>query len=194
MELTPTTELEAVNEMLKAIGETPINSLDSIGFTDAAIAHSTLQSKTREVQTRGWYFNRDSDYYFTPAADGRVVLPSNVLSVRPSRSEERRIVPRGNALRNATDNTDTFELDNGPVMEVVWMFDFETLPEAARRYITVKAATKFQADFMGSDVSYKFTKDDEEMAFDALAYEERMYEERGNMFNDSSDVSEIFTR
>jgi hypothetical protein len=194
MELTPTTELEAVNEMLKAIGETPINSLDTIGFTDAAIAYSTLQSKTREVQTRGWYFNRDTDFYFTPAADGRVVLPSNVLSVRPSRSEERRIVPRGGALRNATDGTDIFDTDNGPVVEVVWMFAFETLPEAARRYITVKAATKFQADVMGSDVSYKFTKDDEELAFDALAFEERLYEEKGNMFNDSTDVSEIFTR
>ncbi len=30
MDLTPTTELEAVNELLKAVGETPINSLDNL--------------------------------------------------------------------------------------------------------------------------------------------------------------------
>ena len=194
MELTPTTELEAVNEMLKAIGETPINSLDNIGFTDAAIAYATLQTKAREVQTRGWYFNRDSDYYFTPAADGRVVLPSNVLSVRPARSEGRRIVPRGRALRNATNNTDIFPLDDGPVVEIIWMFDFEALPEAARQYIYVVATTKFQANVMGSETTYKFTKDDEALAYGNLVYEERLYEERGNMFNDSTDVSEVFTR
>jgi hypothetical protein len=74
------------------------------------------------------------------------------------------------------------------------MFDFETLPESARRYITVKAATQFQAQFQGSEQSYGFTQDDERFALAVLADEERAYEPKGNMFNDGAEVSEVWTR
>jgi hypothetical protein len=194
MQLTATTELEAVNQLLKAVGETSVNTLDNMGFTDASIARDTLRTKAREIQSRGWYFNRDYDYYFTPASDGQVVLPQNVISLRPSTAESRRIVPRGGKLYNADDSTYVFDADNGPVAEVVWMFDFETLPESARRYITVKAATQFQAQLQGSEQSYGFTQDDERFALAVLADEERAYEPKGNMFNDAAEVSEVWTR
>lgn len=58
MELTCTTELEAVNALLGAVGETPVNTLEDLGFTDAAIALSVLRSKSRETQSKGWYFTR----------------------------------------------------------------------------------------------------------------------------------------
>jgi hypothetical protein len=194
MELTPTTELEAVNEMLKAIGEIPVNTLGDLGFTDAAIARDTLRTKWRELLTRGWYFNKDTDYTFTPAADGRVVLPPNVMAVLPSNLEVRTIVPRNGLLWNATDRTDTFAQDSGPTMNVVWLFSFENLPESARRLITVRAVTKFQTDQQGSEVNYKFTQDDERFALSTLLYEERLYEPKANMFNDSTDVSEVIER
>jgi hypothetical protein len=202
MELSPTTELEAVNQLLKAVGETPINTLDDLGFTDAAIARDTLRTKAREIQSLGWYFNRDYSYYFTPAADGMVVLPKNALSIRPSTDDTRRIVQRPDMgvtppvvkLWNADDSTFLFDTDNGPTVEVIWQFPFETLPEAARRYITVKAATQFQAQFQGSEQSYGFTTDDEKFALKVLTDEERLYEPRANVFNDSAAVSEIWTR
>lgn len=194
MDLTPTTELEAVNELLKAVGETPINSLDNLGFTDAAIARDTLRTKAREVQSRGWYFNRDATYTFTPATDGTVVIPPNVLSLRPCTAETRRIVPRNGKVWNADDSTYTFASDSGPILEVIWMYDFESLPETARRYITCRAATQFQTQVMGSDQLFAFTKDDEKFSLDALMVEERLFEERGNMFNDSTDVQEVWTR
>jgi hypothetical protein len=74
------------------------------------------------------------------------------------------------------------------------MYDFELLPEAARRYITVRAATQYQTQVMGNDQLNAFTKDDEKFALDALVYEERLYEERGNMFNDGTAVLEIWQR
>lgn len=194
MNLTPTTELEAINELLKAVGETPVNSLDNLGFTDASIARDTLRTKAREVQSRGWYFNRDEAFTFTPAIDGTVKIPANVLSIRPSSSEDRRIIPRGGFLWNATDGTNQYASDSGPTAEVIWMYDFETLPETARRYITVRAATQFQTQVMGNEQVYAFTQDDEKFAWDALVYEERLYEPRGNMFNDSTDAQEIWQR
>lgn len=192
--ITPTTELEAVNAVLQAVGETPINTLDGLGFTDASIARDTLRSKARETQSKGWYFNRDYSYTFTPDANGEVVLPPNVLSVRPSTSDTRRIVPRMGKLWNSDDGTYEFTEDAPPTLEVVWGFPFETLPETARRYITVRAATQFQSQYQGSDQSYTFTKDDEKFALLALEEEEGLYEPRANMFNDGADVSEVFTR
>ena len=194
MQLSATTELEAVNQLLKAVGESPVNSLDNLGFTDASIARDTLRTKAREIQSKGWYFNRDYNFYFTPASDGQVVLPANVISIRPSTAESRRITPRAGKLYNNDEATYVFPLDNGPTVEVVWMFDFESLPETARRYITVTAATQYQAQFQGSEQSYGFTKDDEKFALIALLEEERSFEPRANMFNDGNDVSEIFTR
>ncbi len=180
--------------MLKAIGEIPVNSLDHLGFTDAAIARDTLRIKCRELQLRGWYFNRDTSYTFVPGTDGRVVLPPNVLAVLPFATEARRIVPRGGLLWNASDRTDVFPRDDGPTMEVVWMFDFEKLPEGARRCIVVRAVTKFQTDQLGSETSYKFTQDDERFAWNALLAEERRYEGKANMFNDAQDVVEVWQR
>jgi Autographiviridae tail tubular protein Gp11 len=194
MELAPTTELEAVNELLKAVGETPVNSLDNLGFTDASIARDTLRSKAREVQSRGWYFNRDDSFTFTPATDGTVKIPANVLSLRPCGAESRRVVPRNGFVWDMTNGTNQFDTDDGPTMEVVWFYDFQNLPETARRYITVRAATQFQTQVMGNEQVYQFTQDDEKFALNALVIEERLYEPRANMFNDSPEVSEIWTR
>ena len=194
MELTPTTELEAVNELLKAVGEAPVNTLDNMGFTDASIARDTLRTKAREVQSRGWYFNRDDSFTFTPATDGTVKVPANVLSLRPCSDDDRRIVPRNGFLWDMTNRTNQFETDDGPTMEVIWFYGFENLPETARRYITVRAATQFQTQVMGNEQAYTFTQDDEKFALNALVIEERLYEPRANMFNDSTDVSEVWTR
>lgn len=194
MELSCTTELDAVNALLGAVGETPVNTLDDLGFTDASVARAILRSKSREVQSRGFYFNRDYDYTFTPDVDGIVTLPPNVISIRPSTIDTRRLVPRALKVWNGDDNTFVFPQDAGPTLEVVWMFDFEELPETARRYITVRAATQFQAQYQGNEQSYGFTQDDEKFAYMALLQEERDYEPRGNMFNDSQAVSEVFTR
>jgi hypothetical protein len=202
MELSCTTELEALNSLLGAVGETPVSTLEDLGFTDASVALAILRTTSRETQSKGWYFNRDYTYYFTPAADGSVVLPPNVLSIRPSTVDGRRIVPRGDLsvtqpaikLWNSTDGTFTYAADAGPTVEVVWMFDFELLPETARRYITVRAATLFQAQYQGNEQANGFSKDDERFALFALTDEERLYEPRANFFNDSQGVSEVFTR
>ena len=194
MNLQPTTELEAVNELLKAVGEVPVDSLETIGFTDAAIARDQIRTTSRELQTRGWYFNKDDDYAFTPGADGIVVLPQSVISIRPARSESRRITPRAGKLYNADASTFVFSPDAPPVVNVTWLFPFEELPESARRYITVHAATVFQTSQLGSDQLFTFTREHEKAAADSLQREEREYEEPGNFFNDSNDVLEIWQR
>ncbi|MCC8538635.1 phage tail protein, partial [Xanthomonas codiaei] len=83
MDLTPTTELEAVNEMLAVIGEQPVSALEAVGNTDVAIAIRTLRGVSREVQTTAWWFNTDESYTFVLNAENRVPLPNLILSIRP---------------------------------------------------------------------------------------------------------------
>lgn len=193
MELTPTTELEAVNEMLTTIGETPVETLDNLGFTDAAIARDVLRAVSREVQTVGWFFNTDEAYVFQPDLDGNVALPANLLKVRAGGDEERVLIQRGGKLYDRTNATFTFAADTPPTCFVVWFLDYETLPETARRLIAIRAARIFQTKVLGSDQLHVFTEDHEREARSALNVEESE-NNPSNFLTDSADVSEIWQR
>lgn len=72
--IVPTTELEAVNEMLSAIGENPLASgtdLSTVSATtqkDAYLAISTLRNTHRAFLGRGWKFNSEEGVEVSPTA------------------------------------------------------------------------------------------------------------------------------
>lgn len=160
MELTPTTELEAVNEMLGAIGETPVSDLDIVGNTDCAIAVATLRAVAREVQTKGWWFNTDDAYEFTLDVNGHAILPAPLLSLRPVRGGLR-LTQRMGRVYDLSNRTDVFAADNPPVADVVWFYDYETIPESARQYIYCRAGRIFESKVLGSDSLHVFTTERE---------------------------------
>lgn len=63
--LAPTTELEAVNTMLAAIGEAPITDLASLA-TDVVMALNILRNATRDLQHEGWRFNMEWGFELEP--------------------------------------------------------------------------------------------------------------------------------
>jgi len=191
MELTPTTELEAVNELLGTIGETPISDLDTIGNIDATVARDTLRAICREVQSKGWWFNEFDSYTFVLDVDGHAIVPAAILSIRPVIGGER-VIARAGKVYSLNTNLDTFE--TAPVAEVIFMFDFIDLPETARRYITVRACRIFQTKQLGSDQLYVFTEKHEEEAFTVFNMENYDFERarRTNFLTGSQDVNEIW--
>lgn len=69
--LTATTELEAVNAMLSGIGEAPVANVDTAvtAQQDVAMAVAILRNITREILRHGWRFN--SEYgWMVPLATG----------------------------------------------------------------------------------------------------------------------------
>lgn len=158
---TPTTELEAINTILSVIGESPISSLSDISsVADAVIAQSTLSEVNRQVQTKGWHFNTEEDYSLSPTVSGEIVVPSNFLRVDTYGDDrETDVVQRGSRLYNKKEHTYTFT--KSLKCEVVVLLPFEELPQAARHYITIKAARVFQSRTVGSDALYQFTALDE---------------------------------
>lgn len=160
--LTPTTELEAINTILSVIGESPISSTSDISsVADAVTAQSILSEVSRQVQTKGWHFNTDKEITLSPSSyTGEITVPSNCLRVDSSGADrEVDVVHRGTKLYDRTKHT--YSISKQIVVDMVVLLPFTELPQAARHYITIKAARIFQSRTVGSEALYQFTAADE---------------------------------
>lgn len=179
MALSMTTELDAVNIMLGTIGESPINSLDAAtGVVDAVTARSILAEVSVQVQEEGWHFNTDYEFDLTPDTNGYIYVPSNAIEVDTSPySREYDVAIRGNKLYDRGNKTYVF---SKPLKaDLTILLEFNELPQAARHYITIRAARVFQQRVVGSNVLGSFTQGDEYNALRAM----RRYEARTADYN-----------
>jgi len=165
---TRTSELEAVNTMLSAVGEPPINSLDDQKNADAAIANNILTEISREVQTQGWHFNTQRDMTLSPDSTTKyITLPASVVradidhaSTNSTLSaDDRDVAQRGSRLFDRKNNT--YEFTTDVKAEIIYVLDWDELPEPAHRYITVRAARIFQDRMVGSQAHHSFSQMDE---------------------------------
>ena len=166
MAVTTTTKLEAINTMLSAIGESPVNSLTS-GLVDAEQAETILNSVNREVQSMGWSFNTDLKRQFVPDTNKQIQIPSNILRIdmAQDKTDKLELVQRGTKLYNRASSSFFMDDDITQVlMNAVVLLDFEDLPEAARRYITIRAARIFQDRVVSSNDLHIYQERDELMA------------------------------
>jgi hypothetical protein len=152
--------------MLATIGEAPVNSLNTNGLGDVAQALSALNEANREVQDRGWGFNTDERVSIPLSVEGYLYIPTAALRIKPESDQNIRVSQRGNRLYDKDNNTFVFTNPN-LLFRIVNLFDFEYIPDVARRYIAVKASRMFQEQYLGSMVIDKFTTTDE---YEALAY------------------------
>lgn len=163
--ISPMTELEAVNEILAAIGESPIASFDE-SFADATIARQTLTTVSRQIQLNGWTFNTELSVTLSPDVDGFIHLPTNTLKVTPSYTETK-YIHRGTRLYDRDARTYVFTEDVD-VAELVLALPFEELPEAARAFITVRAGRRFFDRVGATQDQHGFHVQDERAAWVAL--------------------------
>ena len=159
---TPTTELEAINTILSVIGESPISSLSEISsVADAVTAQSILSEVSRQVQTKGWHFNTEKEFELSPDVYSKeIVVPTNALRIDTmGDSRDVDVVQRGQRLYDRTRHT--YQFETSLKCDIVIALPFTDLPQAARHYITIKAARIFQARTVGSEALYQFTSADE---------------------------------
>lgn len=160
--MLPTSRLEAINEMLSCIGEAPVNKLKT-GYIEAEIAEGLLDSVSREVQSRSWNFNTEEGWEIPPDVQKKLILPMNTLKVDgTTQSAKENWVMRGSQLYNKATRS---YLSEAPVtVTLTLLLGFETLPETARRYITLKAARMLQDRTMGLGDLHTFNMMDEQHA------------------------------
>jgi len=166
--LTSTSKLDAVNSILIGIGEAPVNTLGS-GLQEAEIAEVTLDNVSREIQSRGWTFNTDIRYTLSKNSDGIINLPLNCLKVDVTsvlRDYNTDVVERDRKLYDRIKNSFVFTEDIET--DIVVLLEFHQLPENARRFITLRAARKFQENILGSSTLSQLQADEEQNALFAL--------------------------
>jgi len=159
--LTKTSQLEAINTMLSAIGEPPVNSLSS-QRADSLIAVQILNEVSREVQSYGWHFNIEYKIVMTPDSSGFIYLSENVARVDTDPTEGLDIIVRGNRIYNKATNSYVFS--SAITVTQIVMLEFEEIPEPARRYIMIRAARIFMDRMVGSEKHHMFNLQDEVMA------------------------------
>jgi len=159
--LTVSTELDAINTMLSNIGESPVNTIEDSGVVDAVLARQILKSTSIAIQTKGWHFNTELDYSLTPSfPEKEILLPPNLLridSVGGSKNID--VVQRG--LRLYDRRRHTFQFERPFTADLVVLLPFDEMPEAARGYITIRAARTFQERLVGAEEHSSFNAKDE---------------------------------
>lgn len=150
------TTLEAVNEMLEAVGEPPVTALDTGGTSDEAIAEATLDREKKSILLRGWTCNSLTDQTYTPSA-GTITL-TNVLKMKPNRSQWGIYAIRDGKLYDVTNATATFT--ESVQLDVVLDIDFEDLSLALQTYIVKAASVKFQRALKRGTVDDAMNRDE----------------------------------
>lgn len=167
--MSQTTELEAVNIMLSAIASGPVTTLSGQISADASMARNILKEVQKTVLSRGWSWNTDTKVPLEPnATTGRIPAPPKALSVDTTAGYNPQVVlqHRGGQLYDSRGRTYTFT--DTLYCDVIWLLDWDEIPEAARYYIAVRAA-RILADRVDRDINiHAFSKEDEQLALGEL--------------------------
>lgn len=142
----PAAELNAVNEMLAAIGESPLENIE-IMPPSGHTARLILNQTSAAIQTEGHWFNQEGSYRLVPDAAGEINLPPNILSVDAT-DDTIDVIARGSRLYDKTRQSYTF--DSAVECDVILLLPWEELPPVARWYITAAATELFCESFPGS--------------------------------------------
>jgi len=146
---SPLSRLAAVNFLLRSIRVNPVSSLATPYSGDVARALDALNEVDREVQAKGWKFNRDYDVTLQLDVDSKYVIPANVVrvvNVRRSPSAPD-LTPRRDtdgAMKLYDKKNQTFVLPAGLKAEIIYLFDFEDTPVVYREYVVRRASRVFQ--------------------------------------------------
>ena len=158
-----TTKLEAVNRILSNIGQSPVTVLDS-GNPLVEMAELILDEVSSAVQSEGWIYNSEYQYPFVPDSNGFIVIPENVLALDSSAKsggDVFLIIRQGKLYDKAAHS---FVFSGTQKLDVLWLFDFEDVPEAFREYITIRAANVFAGRSVGSQEAVAFGQREEVLA------------------------------
>ena len=187
----PVSELEAVNLMLSTIGESPVSSLAVTGDLNVSVARQMLYDVSREIQTVGWYFNTEIDYPLPRDIDGYINVPPNTLSLDLAKDYSYLdVTQRGTQLYNRKDHTSIFDKDL--MGDLVLFLEWDKLPQAARQYVAIVAARRFQRRLLGNDFTDTVTQA-EELAAKAQLEDADAWSRDYNMA-DSYDIFQTIAR
>jgi tail tube protein len=211
--IVATTETEAFNEMLAAIGQSPVADIDAAVGVDAVIAKNLLRTAIREILSEGWRFNQEFGYELprtttqawtgsdgSTATLGVFEVPAALLRFEMTRNSGQAgsafvdAVARKGRAYDATKtifydrakNRDGWDITERTFLYIdpVWYMDFSFIPQTIRNLITVTASRRLAAKVVASDTLVGFTAADEAQAR-RLAKRDQGEEDTYNMLDNA---------
>jgi hypothetical protein len=183
------TELDAVNSILMSVGESPVNTLE-VQSPEVAIAQKTLRQVCREVQAEGWSYNTENEYPINLDGNNQCIIPNNILQIDLNIHQHGKdfdVVRRtDNGIMKVYDkkgHTFTFTNCEKLYFDIIWMIDFQDIPQPFKDYITCRASRIASNRMVNNTESAKLIEADE-AALRALALQ---YETRQGDYNIFSD-------
>lgn len=172
------TEIEALNMLLRLVGASPVNDLES-KQPDVPNAKATLNRLRKQLQQRGWWFNMDYGVQLVRDVTGFIEVPTSYLSIIPPAQSY--FVERGNRLYNLETNSYIFTEDvqvDRAVRELQW----DEQPSIMQTYVAYAAGAQFIRDELEDAVKQR---DLEKSAAQALiaVQKQDLEEGRYNMFS-----------
>ena len=183
------TELDAVNSILMSVGETPVNTL-TVQSPEVAIAQKTLRQVCHEIQAEGWSYNTENQYPIDLDTNNQCIIPNNVLQLDLNIFEHGKdydVVRRSdNGVMKVYDKKNhsfTFENCSKLYFDIIWMLDFEDLPQPFKDYVAQKASRVASNRMVNNPQAAKLMESDEGV-MRALALEYETKQGDHNIFND----------
>ena len=184
------TELDAVNSILMSVGESPVNTL-TVQSPEVAIAQKTLRQVCREVQAEGWSYNTENEYPIDLDTNNQCIIPNNVIQLDLNiyqHGKDYDIVRRSdNGTMKVYDkkgHTFTFTNCEKLYFDVIWIIEFQDLPQPFKDYITCRASRIASNRMINNPQSAKLLEADE-AALRALALEYETKQGDYNIFSDA---------
>ena len=147
--LTTFTKLDAVNQILSAIGSDPVTTIDDGMDIDVINALKILEDKSRDIQRKGWNFNKVTRTFSPDKDTKKIYWDTTIMSLKSS--DGNTYVKRGAFLYDI--NNDNYTFSKPIEATIVYAVNFEDLPECFQNYITASAAVDFQTRYFGSDTA-----------------------------------------
>ena len=183
------TELDAVNSIPMSVGESPVNTL-TVQSPEVAIAQKTLRQVCREIQAEGWSYNTENEYPIDLDTNNQCIVPNNVLQMDLNiyqHGKDYDVVRRSDngvmKIYDKKNHTFTFENCSKLYFDMIWMLDFEDLPQPFKDYVAQKASRVASNRMVNNPQAAKLMESDEGV-MRALALEYETKQGDHNIFND----------
>ena len=170
-------ELETLNMLLRLIGSSPVNSLQT-DHPDAANAKSTMARVSKRIQRRGWWCNIDYNITLQPDTAGKVTVGEEISSLI---ADNHHYILRGRTMYDNLLQTAIFTenvLINRQVRTLAW----DDMPQVMQETVAYSAAAEFVRDELEDPQKEQSLKEEAGKSYLDLKKQE-LEEGRYNIFN-----------
>lgn len=144
-------DLDAVNSVLRELGEQPLTTLDT-SYPTADLAKTALNTARLELLQKGWWFNTIQNYSVTPNDQGLYATPENTLEFTPNDSN---YVWSGQYIMDSTGNVNLYNQNQSIKGTLRFNIKLQALPWTAQQLVVTTAASKVYVSDFGPDTKYQ---------------------------------------